>query len=70
MYRGFCAEPSRVSRSLDCLVETDIEVAEGLTGPQPLLQLFPGHHPSRPFHEDGKEIRGLLLQLDAGAIFT
>jgi hypothetical protein len=49
------------------LVETDIEVARGLAGPQPFPQFLPRDHLAWPFQQHCKEIGGLLLQFNLGA---
>ena len=52
------------------LVETDIEVAKSLAGPQPVPQFLPRDHLAWPFQQDCQEIGGLLLQFDVGPAFS
>src|ERR1035437_10589914 len=51
------------------LVETDIEVAKSLAGPQPVPQFLPRDHLAWPFQQDCQEIGGLVFQVYAGPAF-
>jgi hypothetical protein len=37
---------------------------EGISGPQPLSQFFPGYHLSGVFKQQDQNLKGLILQLN------
>src|SRR6185295_16800772 len=53
-----------VPEPLDGAVEADVEVDEGIAGPEGLADLLPCHDLARTFQEEGEDLKGLLLQPD------
>jgi hypothetical protein len=45
-----------------------IEVDEGVGGPEPALQLVPGHYLAGTFQQHGKNLERLFLQSDPGPV--
>ena len=65
---------SRIAQSLaefvDRLVDTLVEVDEGVVRPQPGAQFFPGDQFAGSVDQRTQDIERLALQLDAGPVFA
>jgi hypothetical protein len=68
---GVSATSLNASRSrFNSIVDTVVEIDEGVGGPYPLLQLLTGYQLSGLFQEDLKDSEGLFLQADFCPITT
>jgi hypothetical protein len=56
--------PQRHAQFPDGVVQADIELYEGVTGPEFFFQFFPGNDHALPLQQQQKELERLVLQPD------
>jgi hypothetical protein len=56
--------PQRLAKFFHGGVNAMFEINEGISGPEFLLEVFPGHYFARTLEEHGENLEGPLLELD------
>src|SRR6202007_2784559 len=64
----FGSVPKRFPQPLNGIINSVIEINEGIGGPNILAQVFARNDPARLFQQNPKNLERLLLQADPGSV--